>query len=65
MYPDAPYFTIFTLSNTRWFIRQRKSTATQWVSQTICQRILLTIKWQRTLMHQTILLAKARFPYGR
>ena len=42
MYPDAPYFTILLCLTPDDFIRQGKSTATQWVSQTICQCILLT-----------------------
>ena len=41
--PDAPYFIILLCLMPDDFTHQGESAATQWVNQTICQCILLTL----------------------
>ena len=42
MHPDAPYFIVLLCLTQDDFTHQGKSAATQWVNQTICQRIFVT-----------------------
>jgi hypothetical protein len=43
MHPDAPYFSILVCLMPDNFTRQVESAATQWVNQTNCPWILLTL----------------------
>ena len=43
MHPDAPYFSILVCLTPDNFTRQVESAATQWVNQTNCPWILLTL----------------------